>query len=308
MQKVRCAIIFLLSATALFGSWQAEAADRNQFLYRAPLNGTFIPQTPTGVVLPGTLMEHTLPTLSDVRLFDDQGREQQFIIFAVRAKSSGAPAATVYDDFRLERPEVEPMPGGDTAIHLGAVNLPFEKLHFEIADPIYDREVSLWGSPDRDAAHLTREAGGKISHDASAAAAHDTLDVGPRHRFLEVRIHNAAAPPLTISALRFSWARRILYFFPEEGRSYRLYFGNEEVGVGRYPIKKVLTEDKLAELQPSSTLTVGKTENNSDYVPNAAQPKPKGIPMIWVVLFLVLLVAGFPFYRSLRHPELAKKR
>ncbi len=111
----------------------------------------------------------------------------------------------------------------------------------------------------------------------------------PQQPYLRIKILNGDNPPLRIAQVDVSWVRHNLYFIPETGRHYRLYFGGEQMAVPEYELGKLVRAD-YATLQAYPAWSVGQVEANTDYDPSLTPDTKAQIEKI-VFSTLVLLVA-----------------
>lgn len=212
----------------------------------------------------------------------------------------------------MERPIAEPPfklqeNEPDSVLDLGGINLPLHEIEFDVATPYYYRTVELWDSSDPHATIegyrlVTRATLYRVPGMNKPA---DTLAVsGVEGRFLKVKIINGSNPPLKVKKIKIRWPKENLYFVPEEGRSYRLFFRNDFSERPRYDLEHAIPNDPET-LGRFKALTIGATVNNATYRPQPSkvlQKRTESTTLIGVVLFLTL-ISGVWVYRLVRETK-----
>ena len=62
-------------------------------------------------------------------------------------------------------------------------------------------------------------------------------------KYLQLKIFNGDNPQLQISKIKIGWVKQNLYFVPESGRSYSLYFGSDKVEMPLYELKNLIAPE-----------------------------------------------------------------
>ncbi|MBI3756748.1 MAG: DUF3999 family protein [Deltaproteobacteria bacterium] len=246
------------------------------------------------------LQDDATPTASkpEMRVSSDgwevlvQGvKTKEFHIDRIEGHSSATPAtAQVYDHIQLTNLDVMIDKEGNTIVRLGQVNLPITAVTLMVENMYYYRRVSLWAA-DTDSEEAYRQvADGFVYKIPGMNKPEDTLRYDQVQRpFLRLKIFNGDNPPLRLQQVEVAWGRRYLYFIPEAGRHYLLYFGNDHVALPDYELKNVLSTS-LAAL-PYTELSTEAVQPNPDYHPSLARSTQEQIEKA-LLISVVLLLAG----------------
>ncbi len=198
--------------------------------------------------------------------------------------------AQVFDHLRLSNFAVTVDQERKSLVQLGRVNLPLTSISLTIDNPYYYRRVSLWAA-DTDAKEEYRQvATGLVYKIPGMNAPENTLDFRqPQRPFLRLEIINDDNPPLRLQQVDLAWERRNLYFIPESGRRYFLYFSNEQIAAPDYELTSILAHQSAT--PPFRELTTGAVQENPAYHPSLARGAQERIEKT-VLVGMVLLLAG----------------
>jgi len=315
----------------------ANAENPQDFRYEAPIEGKFQPNLPAKVRLPASLIAGTSNALADLRVFDDNGSEVPYVLYGKdvpRRKKNRTDCAAdgrerekddlgnkevsgignltdatasspqAYGHLILATTAVEVDSEGATLIDPGLVNLPLVSLTFGIKNLYYCRMVEVSDSDSPSDRRYRKVAEGRILNSPETASPETTIALPPRwSRYLHIRILNEDNPPLEIEKVDIAWVPQYLYFFPQEGRSYRCYCGSEYVRGPRYETGKIIPPE-CARRERFQELSVGPVRRNPDYRPGPTVSTKMRIEQgILIATVLVLICAlgvwGFSLVRRL---------
>lgn len=221
-----------------------------------------------------------------------------------------APEETLWDHIRFENPNVTTDSYGNTLIPLGHVSLPVSKVSLEVENPYYYRAVQLHQADreaEKDYQYITEET---IYKTAGMKEAQNSLSIpetdGP---YLLLKVINENNPALKIKSVQLDWVRRNLYFIPEEGRSYTLYFGAEGMEAPSYELANILSTDPKT-LTQYPVISSSPVQENPQYrlgTPASPTKKENWEKRIFpAVVFGVVVLLGVWGYSLMR--KLPKKQ
>jgi hypothetical protein len=117
-----------------------------------------------------------------------------------------------------------------------------------------------------------------------------------RHLFYRIVLDNGDNPPLEVSAVKFRWVRRNLYFVAISGEGpYRLYLGNAGLERPNYDLVKFIRPDNWFE-QRFDEIAPGPVKKNSGYQPGGDKIDRARVEKIVLVSVMVVLAAGLTFW------------
>ena len=185
---------------------------------------------------------------------------------------------------------------GNTLVHLGRVNLPLAEISLDIDKTYYYRRVEVWAADKDEEDAYQRTASGVVYAIPWQEKPEQVISVNrPLQPYVRIKILNGDNPPLHIDQVDVSWVRRNLYFIPEPGRRYRLYFGGEQMAVPEYELGKLLRVD-FTTLQAYPAWTVGQVQTNTDYAPSLSSDTKSQIEQIIFSVVVLLLAAGLGWW------------
>jgi hypothetical protein len=181
----------------------------------------------------------------------------------------------------------------------------FERIDFEITNPLYYRQVHIYYS----------ETGAEESYQLLAdddiyrtpEQTHNyLLNQFPHHPYFRFEIENKDNLPLTIKEIRLTWVQKLLCFYGLETASgYTLYYGNPQVAEPDYDLKKLISQDNWVEVfakQNESNRTIlMEPAPNPSFRGNflGKQGKQEGT-LLTIVVILLVAGLGIWLYRLLR--------
>lgn len=215
-----------------------------------------------------------------------------FRIDKILARSGTAEAARrFYTQTSFPSPQTVLDTDGNTLLHLGRVNLPLAEIALSIDNPYYYRRVEVWSAEEDEEDAYRQTASGVVYTIPWQEKPERVIPVNrPQQPYVRIKILNGDNPPLRIRQVDVSWVRHNLYFIPETGRRYRLYFGGQEIDFPEYELGKLLRAG-YATLQAYPAWTVGQVHANTDYDPSLTGEAQAQIERL-VFSILVLLLAG----------------
>ena len=161
---------------------------------------------------------------------------------------------------------------GDSIHNLGPVNLPVSQITLRVDRKYYHRRVELLGASSDNDEEYTSIGSGTIYNIPGMDDPSATFSVAARdHRYLKLRIVNRDNPPLDVLKLELAWPRNNLYFIPEKGRSYSLFFGGDDILRPDYELGQII-KGEHGILSSFPGLALENIRKNSGY--EAGKPKP----------------------------------
>lgn len=156
---------------------------------------------------------------------------------------------------------------GNTIFDLGNINLPIEEISLRIQNRFYYREVelSVSDSDDEKAYHTVGRK--SVFRIPGVLEERNTVSFKQaQHACARLKIINNDNPQLIVEEMKISWKPRYLYFIPEQGRTYTLYFGNADSPKPGYESNRLVTGDfeRLIQYEKWGT---GEVQINEDYSP-----------------------------------------
>jgi hypothetical protein len=200
----------------------------------------------------------------------------------------------LFKEFRSSRDEK-----GKTILLLEA-GLPFEKIEFTIAGPsYYYRNVQIYSSETGKEDSFRMLTQGVIYRFPLGRSDQERSFIehsSGRHLFYRIVLDNGDNPPLEVSAVKFRWVRRNLYFVAISGEGpYRLYLGNAGLERPNYDLVKFIRPDNWFE-QRFDEIAPGPVKKNSGYQPGGDKIDRARVEKIVLVSVMVVLAAGLTFW------------
>ena len=156
---------------------------------------------------------------------------------------------------------------GNTIFDLGNINLPIEEISLRIENRFYYREVelSVSASDDEKAYHTVGRK--SVFRIPGVLEKKNTVSFKQaQHAYARLRIVNNDNPQLVVEEIKISWKPKHLYFIPEKGRTYTLYFGNSDSPHPRYELPRLVAGD-FDRLTQYEKWDAGVVQINKDYSP-----------------------------------------
>lgn len=184
----------------------------------------------------------------------------------------------------------------NTIVALGRVNLPIERASLKIKNTYYYRIIELWTSEKDEEKAYSRVAQDVVYHIPGVSDRKSPLAFNqPQQAYVRLKVINQDNPPLQIEEVTVEWVRLNLYFIPELGRLYTLYYGGKRIDVPHYELQK-LVPNQYDQLMRYAEWTIGGFQKNEVYKPKAdLRTKEKFEKYLFTVL-VILLVCGLAFW------------
>lgn len=215
----------------------------------------------------------------------------------------------VYDEKSFTAFPANPDKGRNTVITLEA-GLPFDKMYFDISNPYYHREISIYGSDtgkEDSYKFLTR--GSIYSFPLSGMSETKNYIAYPsaKQKYYKIIIENRNNPALEIKSIKFVWVRKNLYFVSlSKPSKYSLCFGNSTVSRPNYDLASFINRNNWFN-QIYEKLNTAQIIQNADFRERLPEDRKMKIEKIILIGIVILLVIGISFwlYRLMR--EASKK-
>jgi len=206
------------------------------------------------------------------------------------------PETEVYDRISIENPEWETDEEGNSVLTLGRINHAVACLSLGVENPYFYRQVEVRTVADEEKRTSFRVGGGKVYRLVGMASPETRLPgLDPGGREVLLKVLNENNPPLKIGNVAVFRVRKNLYFFPEEGRSYTAYLGNENVQKPRYETEHLIPSDAAGGVN-SQPAALGGIIENSAYRPSLSKAERESIQKGVLSIVVVLLVLGMGFW------------
>ncbi len=221
----------------------------------------------------------------------------------IASKGASFPSKEVLDYTYCNNRDIFTDSGGNTVINLDRVNLPITEIILQVENPYYYRFVELLESDSGDEESFHKLCSGNIYKITGMKNPEDTIKCPlPRREYLQLKILNGDNPQLRISKIKIGWVKQNLYFIPESGRSYSLYFGSGEVEMPLYELKNLIAPEyeKLKQYKVVATESI---KSNRYYKPqkSVVDKREKIEKNIFTGVVLILVGGlGYWVYRLMK--------
>jgi len=238
-----------------------------------------------------------------VEVFLPGKRTKPFRIDRIEGRADAFPETfRRYDHTMFTNPQVTTDENRNTIVPLGQVNLPIAEIALTVENVYYHRRVELWAAESEQKNAYRFLAGGTVYKIPGMNKPENTLQVQQSQRqYLQLKIINGDNPPLRLQQVELAWVRRNLYFIPEAGQRYKLYFGNPQVTTPNYELKHILQAEPRT-LNQYVAVSLGAVRSNPDYRPSVSRSAREKFERIAFITVILLLVCGMSLwlYRLLR--------
>lgn len=214
----------------------------------------------------------------------------------IGSKGVSVPSKEVLDYSYCNNRDIITDSMGNTVINLGRVNLPVTEIILQVENPYYYRIVEVLGSDSGEEESFHKLRSGNIYKIAGMQNPEDTIRYRlPRREYLQLKILNEDNPQLLISKIKIGWVKQNLYFIPESGRSYSLYFGSDEVEMPLYELKNLIApeNEKLKQYKVVATESI---KSNHYYKPKKFVVDKREKIEKWIFTCVVLILVGGLWY------------
>ena len=181
---------------------------------------------------------------------------------------------------------------------LGTPNLPIAEVRFEVAQPAFNRSVSVFASTDGESWH--KEAHGKIYRFRQNDLLEESLCFSfpevQGMRYWRVQVENGNDPPLAGARPALYTTPRHIIFRQEPGRSYRLLYGQSEAKAPQYELGRLANRK---DIESAAAGSLGSEEVNTSQL----DPRPwteQHPAVLWTALGVAIILLAFSALRALR--------
>jgi hypothetical protein len=222
---------------------------------------------------------------------------QEFRISGVTGSGGVSVAEQVTYDRKFIRPGMNLDADGNSVFDLANTNIPVTRLTFTVPANYYYRRVEVWASDDNKTDSYRLVGSGNIYNLPDLDKPHNQVTVkAVSHRNIKIKVINGDNPPFDINGIHLEWPRRILYFMPEKGKSYTLFFGAGEMKAPVYGEISRIIPDAPEKLQSVRTVGAGMIKDNPGYEPVMSGEKKDRIEKMVLTLVILLLVLALSFW------------
>jgi len=131
-----------------------------------------------------------------------------------------------------------------TVVEFRTRNVPVRELRFDVANTYFSRTLTVQGHPHEEGSsgwvHLTRATLQRVPGGHSQRGHIIKLPSAWRYRRYRATIHNLDSPALDVVAVTAKGDVQESVFLCQEGRSYRVLYGGEDIAPPRYDIQRVV--------------------------------------------------------------------
>lgn len=220
---------------------------------------------------------------------------KKILIQRIEANTGNGREAVIHYDHQTVQPS-KPLTTKDrkTIIDI-RTGIRFERIDFEITNPLYYRQVHIYYSETgaEDSFILWAD---DVIYRTPKQTHTFLLNQFPHYPYFRIEIENKDDVPLTIKEIRLTWVQKILCFYGvETAPAYTLYYGNPRVAAPDYDLKKLISQDNWVEVfakqSRANRIVLSKYTKNPSFRGNFLEKhgKQEGIILTTVV---ILLVAG----------------
>lgn len=233
----------------------------------------------------------------DLRLAGPRGGKLR--IGGVSAGTGGRDSVVgMYDEERLA-PEGAGTGKDNSSFFYLRGGLPFERLAFEVEDPFFVRDVTVWYSETGEedswrplgSANISRFPAGWSDGERLTAAVSS-----PGYAHYKVTVANRNSPPLRVKAVRLIRLRRSLYFIaPGDLAGLRLAFGRPGTAAPSYDVASFINQGNW-ERRGAQELRLGPAAETAGYAAEAAPDKKARNEKNLLTGVIVLVAAGMGWW------------
>ena len=178
-------------------------------------------------------------------------------------------------------------------------DLPFDKVYFDVSNPYYYRELSIYHSDSGKADSyilLTRSSIYSFPLSGISETRNYVAYTSIKHKYYKIVIENKNNPPLEIRNIIFRWIQKDLYFVSlKETATYSLCFGNSLIKKPDYDLSNFINQNNWFK-QRYEKLTTGQIKTNAGFRQKIPEDKKKKIEKIILTAVVVSLVIGIGFW------------
>ena len=242
--------------------------------------------------------EQTLRLKYDGLEFEVGGmKEGPFRVDRIRGwRGKSRAGSTVLDTMTVEKPVRTINDSGDSIYFLGAVNLPVTSVTLQVEKKYFHRRVVLLGSDgDQDDDYREITSGTVYNIPGMDEPSVTVTSPARSYQYLRLKVINRDNPPLEIRKVDLHWPRSNLYFIPEKGRSYSLYFKGEEISRPSYELGQIIQKDPVR-LVTYQELVLGEIKNNDEFSDEEVKPEREMTERAIFKIIILILVFGLSWW------------
>jgi hypothetical protein len=219
-----------------------------------------------------------------------------FKILSVRGwGGKNKPASPKLDSLDITNFAVAQDKNRNTEIDLGKLNLPLRQIAFEVDSPYFYRRVEILGSSRPDPDSFSIQGNGTIFRFPDMTDKQVKLSVNiAQTQYVKLRIINGDNQSLVVKKIQVSWVRRGLYFIPEQGKAYALFFGGAQARAPSYDIGNLLPERSI--LMEAPELKLGEAKAHTDFVKTVSTMENKVASekaLLYGIMVLIMIMLSF---------------
>ena len=232
----------------------------------------------------------------------DNFKEEKLKINGVYAKTAfnvKKEGTTVYDESVFENLNIASDKNNNSVIDIEA-NLYFDRIIFDIAPAFYRRDIKVYCSETAAAdsyRYLTEFTVYNIPLGEYTSARSDLWYYSPKHRFFRFVIENKNSPPLSVNKIKFSMARKNLFFTaPSPSPAYYICFGRASLKKPDYDITGFINQGNWYKLN-YKTISPGPLALNAAYK-EETPPKPMRpeVEKALLSVIMIIIVAALGYW------------
>lgn len=201
-----------------------------------------------------------------------------------------------YDAIDIPTPKTFMDTDKNTIVKLGNLNIPVDQVVLNIKNPYFYRHVEWWvAEKDVDESYrfLRKDVLFRVPDLNEDKTVLPVQFARPAH--VRLKIINKDNPPLKIENVHLKWVRRNLYFMPEKGRSYTLYWKGPNIKKPDYELRRMIP-NHYDRLMGYRKWAIGDIQENRDYAPKDDAFKIQRVQKYIFVGIIILLVCGLGFW------------
>ena len=228
-----------------------------------------------------------------LNVFLGGNRAKPFRMDRIEGHTHARPETSLpYDRAVFTNPQITTDEDKNTIVDLGRVNLPITEIVLPVENLYYHRRVELWAAENDDEKEYRFLASGTVYKIPGMTKPENALLARqPQRKHLRLKIINGDNPPLRLQQVEIAWDRRNLYFIPEVGRRYQLYFGNARITAPNYELKHILQAEPRT-LSRYAEASLGAPQENPDYRPTPDQSAWEKFEQMAFISVVILLACG----------------
>jgi len=186
----------------------------------------------------------------------------------------------------------------DSVITIEA-DLPFDKMHFDISNAYYYREVELYFSEtgkEDSYSLITRSPIYNFSLFGLNETKNYIENKQGKHKYYRIVVKNKNNPPLEVKSIRFEWLQKNLYFVAlTDSGKYLLCFGNNIINRPDYDLSNFINQHNWFK-QKHEKLKINQIKLNADFRQELSKDKKGQIEKIILTAIVIILVIGISFW------------